>query len=283
MFILTHETEIMLEISNGIILTSERAEIGIIGGSGIYEAEILEDVKEIKIYTPFGSPSSLISIGYHRNKKVAFIPRHGLKHQIPPHMIPFRANIWALKALGVERIISPSAVGSLREDYKPSEFVLVDQFIDRTKWRGDTFYEGGQVCHVSTADPFCPELREVFLRNARKQNIPVHESGTYVCINGPRFSTRAESKLFRSWGVDVIGMTLFPEVALAREVEICYVSVAMITDFDVWAEKPVSTSEILETMAKNVRTFQKLITEAIPQIPEKRQCPCSESLKNALM
>lgn len=258
-------------------------EIGIIGGSGIYDPGILEDVKEVKVYTPFGQPSSLISIGYYKKWKIAFIPRHGSKHQIPPHRIPFRANIWALKELGVKRIISPSAVGSLREDYKPSEFVLVDQFIDRTKWRDDTFYEGGQVCHISTADPFCPKLREVFLKTAEVLKIPIHERGTYICIQGPRYSTRAESRLFRSWGVDVIGMTLFPEVALAREVEICYVSIAMVTDYDVWAEKPVSTSEILTTMSKNVENIKKLILEAIPKIPEERRCLCKEALKDAFV
>lgn len=258
-------------------------EIGIIGGSGIYDPGILENVEEVKVYTPFGQTSALISVGYHKSRKVAFIPRHGVRHQIPPHRIPFRANIWALKELGVKRIISPSAVGSLREDYKPSEFVLVDQFIDRTKSRGDTFYDGGQVCHVSTADPFCPELRQIFIKTAKEAKIPFHEAGTYICIDGPRFSTRAESKLFRSWGVDVIGMTLFPEVALAREAEICYASIAMITDYDVWAEKPVSTSEILATMSKNVENFKKLIAEAIPRIPKVRKCSCKEALKDTLV
>jgi 5'-methylthioadenosine phosphorylase len=264
-------------------LVDKDVEIGIIGGSGIYDPEILEDVKEVKVYTPFGQTSSLISVGYHKGRKVAFIPRHGPKHQIPPHKIPFKANIWALKELGVKRIISPSAVGSLREDYKPSEFVLVDQFIDRTKSRGDTFYDGGQVCHVSTADPFCPELRQIFLMTAKDTKINVHNEGTYICIQGPRFSTRAESKLFRTWGVDVIGMTLFPEVALAREAEICYISISMITDYDVWAEKPVSTNEILATMSNNVENFKKLVTETIPRIPKVRKCLCKDALKDAFI
>ncbi len=258
-------------------------EIGIIGGSGIYDPAILEDVREAKVYTPFGQTSALISIGYYAGRKIAFIPRHGPKHQIPPHRIPFRANIWALKELGVKRIISPSAVGSLREDYRPSELVIVDQFIDRTKGRDDTFYEGGQVCHVSAADPFCPELSRVLLETARKLGISAHEGGTYVCIQGPRFSTRAESKLFRSWGADVIGMTLYPEAVLAREAEVCYASVAMVTDYDVWAERPVSTSEILETMSKNVESFKKLITAAVPQIPRERKCPCGEALRDAFV
>lgn len=216
-------------------------EIGIIGGSGIYDPTMLEDIEETKVYTPYGRTSDLVSTGTFQGRRVAFIPRHGRRHQIPPHLVPYRANLWALKELGVQRVIAASAVGSLREDYKPSEFVVIDQFIDRTKWRGDTYYEGGQVCHISTADPFCPELRETFNASAKQLGISSHEKGTYVCIHGPRFSTRAESRLFRSWGADVIGMTLFPEVALARELELCYVSIAMVTDYDVWAEKPVST------------------------------------------
>jgi len=264
-------------------LVDKDVEIGIIGGSGIYDPQILEDIKEIKVYTPFGKTSSLLSVGYYKDRKIAFIPRHGYKHQIPPHRIPFRANIWALKELGVNRIIAPSAVGSLREDYRPSEFVIVDQFIDRTKCRVDTFYEGGQICHISVAEPFCPELRHVFINTAKENKIPVHEKGTYLCIQGPRFSTKAESTLFRSWDIDVIGMTLYPEIALSREVEICYVSVAMITDYDVWADKTVSTREILNTMSENVNKFKKLIIEAIPRILKVQQCPCSEASTDAFV
>lgn len=258
-------------------------EIGIIGGTGIYEPGIIEDTREVNIYTPFGRTSSLITVGYFKGRKIAFIPRHGHGHRIPPHKIPFRANIFAFKELGVKRIISPSAVGSLREDYKPSEFVIVDQFIDRTKWRNDTFYEEGRVCHVSAADPFCSELRGVFFKAAGEMGIPTHKGGTYVCIQGPRFSTRAESKLFRSWGIDVIGMTLYPEVVLAREAEICYISISMITDYDVWAERPVSTKEIMNTMSKNGENFKKLIMNTIPKIPEKRSCMCKYSLMDALV
>ncbi len=257
-------------------------EIGIIGGSGIYESGILEDVEEVKVYTPYGRPSDLISVGHYKKRKIAFLPRHGRKHQIPPHKIPFRANIWSFKELGVKRIISASAVGSLKENYKPSEFVVIDQFIDRTKDRGDTFYDGGQVCHISTADPFCPELRGVFAKSAKEMRLSFHEKGTYICIQGPRFSTRAESKLFRSWGADVIGMTLFPEVALAREVGICYASVAMITDYDVWAEKPVTAKEVIRTMTQNVENFRRLIMEIMPAIPRERKCSCEEALKEAL-
>ena len=258
-------------------------EIGIIGGTGIYDPTIIRDVKEIKVYTPFGRTSDLVSVGYYKDVKVAFIPRHGRKHQIPPHRIPSRANIWALKELGVKRIIAPGAVGSLRDKYGPGEFVLVDQFIDMTKWRDDTFYEGGQVCHVSAADPFCPELREIFIKSAEELRMPCYERGTYVCIQGPRFSTRAESNLFRSWGADVIGMTLYPEVVLAREMEICYISIAMITDYDVWAEKPVSTEEVIKTMEKNVDNFKKLVVNTLLKIPGERRCPCRNALKDSLL
>jgi len=261
----------------------ESVEIGIIGGSGIYESEIIEDVKEVKVYTPYGRPSDLISVGQYKNRRVAFLPRHGRRHQIPPHKIPFRANVWALKELGVKRVIAASAVGSLQENLKPSEFVIVDQFIDRTKDRGDTFYDGGQVCHISTAEPFCPELREVFTESGRGMGIPIHEKGTYVCIQGPRFSTKAESRLFRSWGVDVIGMSVFPEVALSREVGMCYVSVAMVTDYDVWTEKTVTAEEIIKTMTQNVANFRRLIMDTIPKIPEARSCLCGEALKDALV
>lgn len=264
-------------------MNEKDVEIGIIGGTGVYDPEIIEDAKEMKIYTPFGRTSSPISIGYFKNKKVAFLSRHGHQHQIPPHRIPFRANIWAFKELGVKRIISPSAVGSLKEDYKPSEFVIVDQFIDRTKSRNDTFYEGGQVCHVSTADPFCPELKEIIFKTSQEIKVPTHKGGTYICIQGPRFSTRAESQLFRSWGVEVIGMTLYPEVVLAREAQICFVNLSMITDYDVWAEKPVSTEEIMKTMSLNLVNLKKVIMNTIPKIPKKRQCKCAFALNEALL
>jgi len=264
-------------------MLSSRAEIGIIGGTGVYNQDILEDVREINVHTPYGQTSSLITVGNYQDRTIAFIPRHGKHHQFPPHNIPFRANIWALKQLGVTRIISPSAVGSLREDYRPSEFVIIDQFIDRTKNRGDTFYEGGQICHISTAEPFCPELREIFTASSRSLQLPFHDAGTYVCIQGPRFSTKAESQLFRSWGADVIGMTLFPEVVLAREAEICFTTIAMITDYDVWAAKPVSTEEVVRTMTSNVTNFQKLIMETIPQIPTHRTCSCGQALQSALI
>jgi 5'-methylthioadenosine phosphorylase len=174
-------------------------------------------------------------------------------------------------------------VGSLRDDFEPSQFAVIDQFIDRTKWRGDTFYEEGQVCHISTADPFCSELRALLVATAKDLALPVHGQGTYVCIQGPRFSTRAESELFRSWGADVVGMTLYPEVALAREAEMCYVSLAMITDYDVWADKPVTAEEIIRTVTLNVKNLRKLIMTALPNIPAKRMCPCKDALQDALL
>jgi len=244
---------------------------------------MLSDAEEIKINTPYGKTSDLISIGSLGRRRIAFISRHGHRHQIPPHLVPYRANLYALKELGVKRVIAASAVGSLRVDYKPGDFVILDQFVDRTKWREDTYYEGGQVCHVSTADPFCTELRQVFINSTEQLGLPAHDTGTYVCIHGPRFSTRAESKLYKSWGMDVVGMTLFPEVSLARELEMCYVSVAMVTDYDVWAEKPVSSEEILSMMSRNIENFKRLVTETIPKIPRTRHCDCDSALKTALI
>ena len=261
----------------------DSADIAVIGGTGVYDPEIVENAREVKVYTPFGAPSDLVTLGTYEGRKVAFIPRHGKGHQIPPHRINYRANIWALKELGVRQIVASSAVGSLREDYAPGDFVITDQFIDRTKGRPDTFYEGGRLCHISSADPICPRLHDFFVGHARKLGLRFHPTGTYVCVQGPRFSTRAESKLFRQWGADLVGMTLYPECVLAREAEICYVSVAMVTDYDVWAEKPVSTQEILETMHENSANFKRLIMEALPGIPEKRTCGCGEALKTALL
>ena len=259
------------------------AEIGIIGGSGIYSPDFIKDVEEVKVYTPFGEPSDFILIGYVGDRKVAFIPRHGRGHRIPPHMINYRANIWALKELGAKRILAPSAVGSLQEEIKPGNFVIPDQFIDMTKRRCYTFYDGGKVAHVSLADPFCPELRKVLIEGCKALGLSHHEAGTYVCIEGPRFSTRAESALFKSWGAHIIGMTLVPEVNLAREAEICYVTIAMVTDYDVWAERPVTASEVAKTMAENVEKVRKLLEFVIPRIPKERKCPCKEALKDAVI
>jgi 5'-methylthioadenosine phosphorylase len=281
-------------------------QIGIIGGTG---ADIeLQDVKKVKPYTPYGQPSDFVQVGYFAGHKVAFLSRHGPGHQIPPHMLNFRANLWALKELGVTRVFSPCAVGSLRKELDKGDFVIVDQYIDRTRKRQDTFYEGGQVCHISQADPFCPEMNKIFYDAGKKVSglKKIVNGGTYVCIEGPRFSTRAESKVFHQWGADVIGMTVYPEAVLAAELSMCYSTIATVTDLDVWAAvcpkcgvvpigpacptckgaiKPlaVSVDEILETMEHNAKNLKKLIEIAIPNIPKERHCNCGNSLLGAVL
>lgn len=262
-------------------MAEEDLEIGIIGGTGIYDPSMFMEEKNVKVYTPFGEPSDLITISFHDRRKIAFLPRHGKNHTIPPHKVDYRANIWALKEIGAKRIIAASAVGSLREDYKPGDFVIPHQFIDRTKKRADTFYQGGKVYHISVADPFCPELRKALIKTGKTIGVTVHSEGTYVCVEGPRFSTKSESKLFRDWGADIIGMTLYPECVLAREAELCYACVAMITDYDVWAEKSVSAREVMETMKRNIENFKKLISRAIKTIPSQRDCICAKALRDA--
>ena len=260
---------------------NETAEIGIFGGTGIYDSGLLKDSKEISIDTPYGKTSDSITVGEFNGKKVAFMPRHGKKHTIPPHLINFRANIWAFKELGVKRIIAPSAVGSLKEEFEPGNLALPSQFIDFTKSRKGTFSEDGRVIHISVADPFCPELQKVILDVTKIQGIKIHQDCTYVCIEGPRFSTKAESRFFRTTGADIIGMTLVPECQLAREAQICYVSLSTVTDYDVWAEKPVTAKEVMETLAKNVEMTKKLLTFVIDQIPEIKSCSCEKALEEA--
>ena len=260
---------------------NEIAEIGIFGGTGIYDSGLLKDSKEISIDTPYGKTSDSITVGEFNGKKVAFMPRHGKKHTIPPHLINFRANIWAFKELGVKRIIAPSAVGSLKEEFEPGNLALPSQFIDFTKSRKGTFSENGRVIHISVADPFCPELQKVILNVTKIQGIKIHQDCTYVCIEGPRFSTKAESRFFRTTGADIIGMTLVPECQLAREAQICYVSLSTVTDYDVWAEKPVTAKEVMETLAKNVEMTKKLLTFVIDQIPEVKSCSCEKALEEA--
>ena len=261
------------------------SEIGIIGGTGIYNTELLANAKSVKIFTPYGSTSDLITIGEYNRRSVAFIPRHGKEHTIPPHKVNSRANIWALHSLGVSRIIAPSAVGSLQDNYKPGDIVLPDQFIDFTKQREYTFYDEGQVCHVSCADPFCNELRDIFAKVGKQLDYDVHEGSTYICIEGPRFSTRAESKYFKdNLHADIVGMTLIPECVLAREMEICYVSIATVTDYDVWYKTPVSSKEILEVLTKNTSKTKELIAKFIPAIPERRnRCKCKSALQDAMV
>ncbi len=224
--------------------------IGIIGGTGVYDPKMFDVKKKVCLSTPYGAPSDAIQIGEMDGVEVAFLPRHGSGHTLPPHKVNYRANIWAFKELGVERVISPCAVGSLREGFGPGDMVIVDQFIDLTKKRDYTFYDGAKTVHISMADPFCTELTSIFSKHARELGIPFHEKGTYLCIEGPRFSTRAESKMYRQFA-DVIGMTLVPECQLAREMNMCYSSLAMITDYDVWAEEPVDIGTVLRVMAEN--------------------------------
>ncbi len=258
-----------------------KARIGIIGGTGVYDPKMFELKETVRPHTPYGPASDEIQVGELKGVPVAFLPRHGRGHVIPPHMINYRANIYALKQLGVERIISPCAVGSLQEEFKPGEIVLVDQFIDFTKSRKYTFFDGPKTVHIGAADPFCPEVNMLFAKEAKKAKIPVHDGGTYVCIEGPRFSTRAESRMYRAFA-DVIGMTLAPECALAREMEMCYTSLAMITDYDVWADHPVDTATILRTMSENMDKIRKLLSATIPKIPEQRKkCSCGSVLADA--
>lgn len=260
------------------------AEIGVFGGSGFYN--FLQDVEKCDITTPYGRASDIIHIGEIGGRRVAFLPRHGAKHQYPPHMINFRANLDAMRQLGVTRILAPCACGSLQVTVKPGEFVICDQFVDRTWGRQDTFYDGPVTTHVSSADPYCPEMREIVTETARQLGISVHPKGTVVVIQGPRFSTRAESKWYQSQGWEVINMTQYPETYLARELEICYASIALITDYDVGLEgdpniKPVSAGEIVRILNENNEKVRKLLFEMIPKIPKERSCVCSKALTGA--
>jgi 5'-methylthioadenosine phosphorylase len=268
----------------GVIMINEcKAEVGIIGGSGFYDPSMFGGTVEEKVYTPYGAPSDTISIGTLKGVKVAFLARHGRRHTVPPHLINYRANIWAMHDLGVKRILAPSAVGSLKEEMKPGDLIIPDQFIDFTKNRAYSFYDGAVVGHFSLADPFCPELNGLAAASAKRLNIGFHTPATYVCIEGPRFSTRAESKLFRSWGADLIGMTLLPEVALAREAGICYTTLATVTDYDVWADKPVTAQEVVETLKSNVEKVKSLISDLVPRLTAARKCSCGRSAENALV
>jgi 5'-methylthioadenosine phosphorylase len=258
-----------------------QAEIGIFGGTGIYDSDLLDNTTEISVDTPYGKPSDSIIIGEFNERKIAFIPRHGKKHAIPPHLINYKANIWAFKELGVKRIIAPSAVGSLKEELAPGHFALPSQFLDFTRSRDGSFSEDGRVIHISVAEPFCPELRDSILKVAKSQHLTIHKDCTYVCIEGPRFSTKAESKFFRSTGADIIGMSLVPECQLAREAQMCYVSISTVTDYDVWAEKPVTAKEVLETLSKNVASIKNLLTFLIGEIPKSRKCSCEKMLSEA--
>lgn len=262
-----------------------QAEIGIIGGSGLYSMPGLTAIHESRQPTPFGEPSDAYLVGELEGRKVAFLSRHGRGHRIMPSELNFRANVYGFKQLGVERIVSLSAVGSLKEEHKPLDFVLPDQFVDRTRHRVDTFFGGGVVAHIAFADPICPEAIKVVESACRKAAVNVQRGGTYLCMEGPQFSTKAESNLYRSWGMDVIGMTNLQEAKLAREAEICYVTVAMVTDYDCWHPQhdSVSVDQVISVLLKNAENACKVLRETVAAMPRLRSCKCGSALAHALI
>jgi 5'-methylthioadenosine phosphorylase len=261
------------------------AAIGIIGGSGLYSIPGFTDKEEIEVDTPFGIPSEKYVVGTLAGKQVAFLARHGIGHRISPSELNFRANIYGMKKLGVERILSLSAVGSLKEEHRPLDFVIPDQFFDRTRGRISTFFGEGLVAHVSFADPVCPVLSKVAEAAGSAVGVNAKRGGTYLCMEGPAFSTRAESNIYRSWGMDVIGMTNLQEAKLAREAEICYVSIAMVTDYDCWHadHDAVTVTDIIANLTKNAENASRLVVEALTNIPATRDCKCGSALKHALI
>jgi len=262
-----------------------QAEIGIIGGSGLYSMPGLTAIHETRQPTPFGEPSDAYVLGELEGRRVAFLSRHGRGHRIMPSELNFRANVYGFKQLGVERIVSLAAVGSLKEEHKPLDFVLPDQFFDRTRHRVDTFFGGGVVAHIAFADPICPEVSKVVESACRKAAVNVKYGGTYLCMEGPQFSTRAESNVYRSWGMDVIGMTNLQEAKLAREAEICYVTVAMVSDYDCWHPQhdAVTADQIISVLLKNAENACKVIQETVAAMPRLRSCKCGSALAHALI
>jgi 5'-methylthioadenosine phosphorylase len=261
------------------------AAIGVIGGSGLYELPGMTDVRWRRLRTPFGDPSDEFCVGRFGAQPVVFLSRHGRGHPLMPSELNFRANIWGLKSLGVEWVISISAVGSMKESIRPLDLVIPDQFFDATKRRVSTFFGEGIVAHVGMAEPICADLATVLEKAAREAGARVHRGGTYVCIEGPQFSTRAESRVYRSWGVDVIGMTNMPEVKLAREAELCYATLALATDYDVWheTEEAVSVEAVIRNLLQNVATAKDVLARAIPQIGPPRTCGCPRLLEHAII
>ncbi len=260
------------------------AKVGIIGGSGLYNMEGMAEVEKVKVSTPFGEPSGAIILGNLERVRVAFLPRHGEGHRIGPSELPAKANIYALKSLGVERIISVSAVGSLKEEIEPLDVVIPDQLIDATKGRASTFFTDGIVGHVSLAEPFCPVLSQLSFEASTKVGAKVHKGGTYLVMEGPQFSTKAESQLYRSWGADIIAMTALPEAKLAREAEICYAIIALVTDYDCWHPscESVTTEMILINLRKGIDTVKSILKLLLPSIPQKRDCACASALEYAI-
>ena len=259
--------------------------LAVIGGSGVYDIEALTDVEERRVSTPFGDPSDTLVIGSLAGARVAFLPRHGRGHRLTPSQVPYRANIWALKSLGVERIISISACGSMKEVYAPRHIIVPDQIYDQTKERDYTFFGDGLVAHLSFAEPFCPHLRPVIVQAAQRAGGTVHQGGTLIVIEGPRFSTKAESRIYRSWGVDIIGMTAVPEAQLAREAEMCYATMAHITDYDVWheTEEAVNVQMLIDNLNANAALTKRTIAEIIPLLPGERCCDCGQALSTAII
>jgi len=260
-----------------------RADVGIFGGSGFYS--FLESAETVELDTPYGKPSAPIAIGELGGARVAFLPRHGLEHELPPHRIPYRANVWALREVGVRRIIGPCASGALRSDLALGEFVVCDQFVDRTWGRADTFYDGPRTTHVSAADPYCPDLRRLLVETAAELGLPARDGGTVVVVQGPRFSTRAESRWFQSMGWDVINMTAYPECHLARELELCYATIAMVTDYDVGVEgRPaVTAAEVVRVFEQNNARVRELLFAVIPKIGPQPEDVCSTALRGATL
>jgi 5'-methylthioadenosine phosphorylase len=260
----------------------KQAEIGIIGGSGFYQ--LLKKAEEIKVETPYGSPSGKLALGKIFGQRIVFLPRHGSGHSFPPHKIPYKANLWALKSLGVKQVITCTACGSLQKEIRRGDFVVLDQFIDRTRQRQDTFYDGPITTHISTAYPYCPYLTKMASQIGKKQGLPIHPKGTVVVIEGPRFSTAAESIWFTKMGWEVVNMTQYPEVALARELEMCYLAIAVVTDWDVGVVateklKPVEFEEVVRVCGQNIKKAQKLILQIIKELPRTRRCLCQKALK----
>lgn len=267
-------------------MPKQQAEIGIIGGSGFYN--LAANLKEVKITTPYGTPSDKLAIGKIGNKKVAFLARHSKEHNLPPHLINYRANICAFHSLGVKQIITATACGSLQANIKPGDFVVLDQFIDRTRNRKDTFFDGPITTHISSAEPYCSLLRKLSYKAGKKLGIRIHPSGTIVVINGPRFSTTAESEWFTKMGWDVVNMTQYPEVVLAKELAMCYCALALVTDWDagiVFSKKmkPVSSAAIIKVFNRNISLVKKLMLEMLKNWPKKRTCACADSLKGAVL
>jgi 5'-methylthioadenosine phosphorylase len=257
------------------------ADIGVFGGSGFYS--FLQDTEVVELDTPYGKPSAPVTIGDVGGKRVAFMPRHGVHHEFPPHRVPYKANAWAMKELGVARVLGPNACGSLQPSVKPGDFVICDQLVDRTNDRPNTFYDGPETTHISFADPYCPTMREVAVAAGHELGIPMHDRGTVVVIEGPRFSTRAESAWFASAGWEVINMTQYPEALLARELELCYANISLITDYDVGVEgvPPVTHEEVVRVFTENNEKLRDLLFAVIPALPDERDCPCATALSGA--